>query len=73
MSQNVQHITMSSSGTDIVYIQLPGHPVKGKNEVAGCVKEMIRLDEVLKDRKLGAMINLDFDGDQNLIGIEVLL
>lgn len=73
MSKNVQYITMSEAGPDTVYIYLPEHPGKAAKEQAGCVKEMIRLDDILADRTLATMVNFDFDENQNLIGIEVLL
>ncbi|MEL6801628.1 MAG: DUF2283 domain-containing protein [Pseudomonadota bacterium] len=73
MSKSVQYITVSETGPDTVYIYLPGHPGKATKEQAGCVKEMIRLDDILADRNLATMVNFDFDENQCLIGIEVLL
>ena len=69
MADNVRHITMSEEGVDTVYITLPGHPGRG---AAGCVKKTIRLDSVLTDYDL-PMLNLDFDENDKLIGIEVLV
>ena len=64
---------MPENGPDTVYIYLPGHPGGSAKGEAGCVKEMIRLDDILTDRRLVTMVNFDFDDDKNLIGIEVLL
>ncbi|MEL6645520.1 MAG: DUF2283 domain-containing protein [Pseudomonadota bacterium] len=73
MPKSVQYITMSEAGPDTVYIYLPGHPGKAMKEHAGCVKEMIRLVDILADRNVATMVNFDFDENQDLIGIEVLL
>ncbi len=69
MADKVQYITKSEEGFDTVYITLPGHPGRG---AAGCVKKMIRLDTMLTDYDL-PMVNLDFDENNKLIGIEVVV
>ncbi len=69
VADNVQYITMSEEGVHTVYISLPGHPGRG---APGCVKKVIRLDSVLTDHDL-PMLNLDFDENNKLIGLEVLV
>ncbi len=69
MADKVQYVTMSEEGIHTVYITLPDHPGR---DTAGCVKEMIRLDTMLSDYDL-PMLNLDFDENKKLIGIEVLV
>lgn len=73
MTKNTRNLTMSETGIDIVYVQLPGHPGKNTEAAMGCVKEMIQLNDVLTDRNVATMVNLDFDENRNLIGIEILL
>lgn len=63
-------IELHSSGDDpkVAYVSLPEHPGRGQG---GIVKKVVQLYEVIDGYK-GAQINLDFDKDGVLIGIEIL-
>ncbi|MCG8417975.1 MAG: DUF2283 domain-containing protein [Proteobacteria bacterium] len=52
----------------VAYLRLPGHPGPG---AAGCVAKTIRLFELIGEYS-GPEINLDFDENNQLIGIEIL-
>ena len=69
MCSSSQEILLSEDETNTVYIQLPDHPGRG---TSGCVKEMLRLETVLTNYNL-PMINLDFDENRNLIGLEIVV
>ena len=56
------------SEVDAAYVYLPGFPERPQQ---GIVKRTITLDEVVADFK-GPMVNLDFNEDGLLIGIEIL-
>ncbi|MEM6683428.1 MAG: DUF2283 domain-containing protein [Pseudomonadota bacterium] len=73
MAKNVENLTMSETGIDTLYVQLPGHPGKNTEAAVGCVKEMIQLNDLFADRNIATMVNFDFDENRNLIGIEILL
>lgn len=66
MSQKI--ILKVSKDDDLVaYLYLPKHP---KRTISGIVKKSISISELIKDYK-GISINLDFDADNELIGIEI--
>lgn len=60
-------VTMTGSDAHTAYVALPGHEMK-----PGIVSCSIRLDDLIKDYH-GPQINLDFDRNKRLIGIEVLV
>jgi hypothetical protein len=55
--------------SDAAYIALPGHP---EQLVYGIVSRTISLDDVIDGFK-GPRVNLDFNKDGVLIGIEILV
>lgn len=65
-----QEIKLEINGDgDIAYLLLPNHPGKGS---AGSVKKIIPLHEII-DNYQGPDVFLDFDENDVMIGIEVLL
>ncbi len=52
----------------VAYLYLPKHP---KKAISGIVKKSISISELIKNYK-GIPINLDFDKDNELIGIEIV-
>jgi hypothetical protein len=67
MSQKI--ILKVSKEDDLVaYLYLPKHP---KKIIYGIVKKSISISELIENYK-GIPINLDFDEDNELIGIEIL-
>ena len=52
----------------IAYVSLPRHPGRGQ---PGVVSKVLRLHEIIQGYQ-GAAVNLDFDKDGILIGIEIL-
>lgn len=56
------------NASDKAYIYLPGHP---KEDVYGCVKKTIHLDNLIEEHK-GPRVLLDFNDQGELIGIEIL-
>lgn len=62
-------LKVSDDDPDVAYVSLPDHPGAG---AAGCVKKTLRLLEVIPEYK-GADIMLDFDADNRIIGIEILV
>ena len=51
-----------------VYVSLPSHP---KKPIPGLVTKTISIDDFIPNYK-GPQINLDFDHNGELIGIEIL-
>jgi len=62
-------VKMTNDYSDSAYIGLPGYPEKPE---FGIVSKTICLDDVLDGFK-GPRINLDFNKDGVLIGIEILV
>lgn len=62
-------LKVSDDDHDVAYVSLPDHPGAG---TSGCVKKTLRLLEHIPDYE-GADIMLDFDADNRLIGIEILI
>ena len=59
---------VSKDDEEVGYLYLPKHPKKVTN---GVVKKTIGINELIQDYK-GISLNLDFDEDNELIGIEIL-
>jgi hypothetical protein len=58
---------VSKDDDDVAYVRLPGHP----GAVPGVVKETVSLREMMP-HYTGPDVNLDFDANSVLIGIEIL-
>jgi len=69
MANKKIRLKMSNPNSDSAYVALPGYP---KEPVFGTVSRTICLDEVIENFK-GPRINLDFDKEGVLIGIEILV
>lgn len=65
MSDKKYTLTISEDG-DAAYLRFPSH-IKGTTKV----KKTISLQSLLPDYN-GPDINLDFDSDNNILGIEIL-
>ena len=61
-------LKVSNGDENVGYVYLPKHP---KVITAGIVKKTIRLSEIIKDYK-GILVYLDFDSNDELIGIEIV-
>lgn len=61
-------LKVSEGDPDVAYLTLPGHPGRG---TAGCVSRTQKIRDVIPDYK-GPDLNLDFDNEGTLIGIEIL-
>lgn len=59
-------VRLTGRDTDTAYIALPGH-----RSEPGIVGKTIHLDNLVTDYK-GPNVNLDFDVEGRLIGIEIL-
>jgi hypothetical protein len=68
MANGKIEFTLGSEG-DVAYISLPDHPGKG---TGGTTNKQLRLRDLVKDYK-GPDIYLDFDKENRLIGIEILV
>ncbi|MFA5620994.1 MAG: hypothetical protein WDA08_11885 [Weeksellaceae bacterium] len=68
MEKIISKIYTDEDGEVTAYIQLPKHP---KQIVPGIVKKNISLSEILPNYK-GPSIYLDFDDNDELIGIEII-
>lgn len=66
MTDKKIHVTISGDESETAYVALPGH-----ESTFGIVAKTICLDDVIESFK-GPRINLDFNHDGLLIGIEVL-
>jgi hypothetical protein len=64
-------IRIKTVGADshTAYVELPGHP---RTLTPGCVKRTIGLDDLIENFK-GPRVHLDFDANDRLIGIEILV
>jgi hypothetical protein len=60
-------LEVSADDEDVAYVRLPAHP----GPVPGTVKKTMRLREMLPDYG-DPDLNLDFDANNVLIGIEIL-
>lgn len=60
-------LKVSEDDSHVGYIYLPKHP---KTSISGIVKKTIALSDLLNDYK-GIPIYLDFDKNNELIGIEI--
>ena len=60
-------LKVSEDDEDVGYVFLPEHPRSG----VGVVKKTIELRQLVPDLK-GPDVNLDFDADGVLIGIEII-
>jgi uncharacterized protein YuzE len=68
MTESKIKLRVSADDPDVAYLQLPDHPGEGKYNIVG---NQIRLVEIIEGYQ-GPDINLDFDKDGKLIGIEIL-
>ncbi len=68
MSDPTIRVKMSNPKSRNAYIALPGYPME---VTPGVVARTISLDDLIADYH-GPVVNLDFDKDARLIGIEVL-
>ena len=69
MAEKEIRVKMTNEHSDAAYIALPGHP---EQLVQGVVSRTICLDDVINEFK-GPRVNLDFNKDGVLIGIEILV
>jgi hypothetical protein len=69
MAEQKIRVKMNGEDSDTAYIALPGYPDQPQ---FGVVSKTISLDDVL-DSFRGPRINLDFNKDGVLIGIEILV
>jgi hypothetical protein len=60
-------LEISKDDSNVGYLYLPTFPVKSE----GCVAKLISLHELIKNYK-GIPIYLDFDKNDNLVGIEII-
>ena len=60
-------VKLRGRDSDTAYVELPGHEPK-----AGIVAKMVCLNDVVDNFK-GPRVNLDFNQDGVLIGIEILV
>jgi hypothetical protein len=58
---------MQSPSASAAYVELPGHP---PHVASGCVSKTIDLESLVQFQ--GPRIFLDFDANDQLIGIEIL-
>lgn len=61
-------LKVSSDDEQVGYVYLPDHP---KKQIPGLVKRQIELADLIKDYK-GPDVNLDFNSEGVLIGIEII-
>lgn len=62
------HFQVCDVHPGVAYLTLPDHPGRG---VYGCVDRTVELRDIIGDYK-GPDVNLDFDKEGVLIGIEIL-
>jgi hypothetical protein len=67
MEKRAMQLEVSEDDEDVAYLRLPGHP----GTRPGVVKKTVNLRSVLGDYS-GPDLNLDFDADNVLIGVEIL-
>lgn len=61
-------LKVSKDDDNIAYLYLPKHP---KKAILGSVKKSISISELIENYK-GIPINLDFNEEDELIGLEIL-
>jgi len=61
------HLEISEDDEDVAYLKLPDHP----GTRPGVVKKTVNLRKIIGDYS-GPDLNLDFDGSNVLIGVEIL-
>ena len=66
MAENKISLAVSADDQDVAYVYLPGHPGPGAPGLA----KQVRLSSLLQYK--GPDLNLDFDSDGQLVGVEVL-
>jgi hypothetical protein len=69
MANGKVELQISPGDRDVAYISLPDHPGKG---TPGIVVKQLRLIELCSGYK-GPDVYLDFDKENRLVGIEVLV
>jgi len=68
MAERKIRVEMTSNDSDSAYIALPGYP---EQLVPGVVAKTLELGDLI-EKYVGPRINLDFNKDGTLIGIEIL-
>ena len=66
MAEQKISLAVSADDQDVAYLYLPGHAGRGTPSVA----KQVRLSSLLTYK--GPELYLDFDGDGQLVGVEVL-
>ncbi len=66
MAEKKISLAVSADDQDVAHVYLPGHPGPG---APGAVKQ-VRLSSLVEYK--GPDLYLDFDGDGQLVGVEVL-
>ncbi len=69
MAKNKIELHLSSGEQDVAYVSLPNHPGRG---TPGITRKQLRLKELVPEYK-GADLYFDFDKENQLIGIEILV
>jgi len=68
MANGIIEFSKSSEAAEVAYVSLPEHACRG---IGGIVKKTVPLHDLMLGYK-GANIYLDFDKDEQLIGIEIV-
>lgn len=71
MDRMTRHELVVDSAAGAAYLYLIGHPRRGSPENAGCVANTVVLEDLVPGYQ-GPDINLDFDKDGILIGLEII-
>ncbi len=66
MAEKKISLAVSAGDQDVAYLYLPGHPGRGTPGVA----RQVRLSSLMTYK--GPDLFLDFDGDGQLVGVEIL-
>jgi hypothetical protein len=66
MAEKKISLALSAGDQEVGYVYLPGHPGPGASGVA----KQVRLSTLLEYK--GPDLFLDFDGDGQLVGVEIL-
>ena len=69
MAKGKIDLKVSKTKSPVAYLSLPGHPGEG---TPGCVKKTVRLSDLCGSYG-GPDVYLDYDIDNTLIGIEILV
>jgi hypothetical protein len=67
MAEKKISLAVSADDQDVAYLYLPGHPGRGAPGLA----KQVRLSSLLTYK--GPDLSLDFDGDGQLVGVEILV